>query len=64
MTLPPGNLLPPSYPRLSAISVALTVWLSMLPALGDGSRPSATRTARRKASMTSCQVPSSRHWAK
>ena len=28
--------LPPSYPRLSAISVALTVWLSMLPDAGVG----------------------------
>jgi hypothetical protein len=28
---------PPSNPRPSAISVALTVWLSMLPTLGLGS---------------------------
>src|SRR3954467_11778586 len=30
MPLPPGDQLAPSYPRLSAISLALTVWLSML----------------------------------
>ena len=29
-----------------------------------GSRPSATRTFRRRASVIRCQVPSSRHWAK
>ncbi len=57
----PLIFLPPSYPRLAAISVALTVWLSMLPALGLGSRPAARRTFCRKASRISCPVPSDRH---
>ncbi len=60
----PVIFLPPSYPRPSAISVALTVWLSMLPALGLGSFPTATRTIRRRASRISCQVPSDRHCRK
>jgi hypothetical protein len=33
----PVIFFPPSYPRLSAISVALTVWLSMLATPGLGS---------------------------
>src|SRR4051794_32867795 len=42
--LRPLRSLPPSKPRGPPISVALTVWLSMLPALGVGSRPAACRT--------------------
>ena len=35
---------PASYPRVPLVRVALTVWLSMLPALGSGSFPTASRT--------------------
>jgi len=57
----PLSRFPPSYPCPPPISVALTVWLSMLPALGVGSRPACRRTGWRKASLRAAQVPSFRH---
>jgi hypothetical protein len=45
-------------------SVVLTVWLSMMAALGVGSLPSASRTLGRKASWMRSQVPSARHLRK
>jgi hypothetical protein len=39
VTLAPGQLFPPSKPRSPPASVVLTVWLSMIPALGVGSHP-------------------------
>ncbi len=42
-------------------SVVLTDWLSMIPALGSASRPSASRNSERKASCILSHVPSRRH---
>ena len=42
-------------------SVVLTDWLSIIAALGSGSRPSASRSSVRKASCIRSQVPSRRH---
>jgi hypothetical protein len=36
----------------------LTLWLSMIAALGCGSRPARTRTASRSAALIRAQVPS------
>lgn len=41
------------------LSVVFTLWLSRIAALGSGSRPTATRARRRRASVTRSQVPSS-----
>ena len=45
-------------------SVVLTDWLSMMAALGVGSRPSASRTLGRSASWMRSQLPSSLHCRK
>ena len=45
-------------------SVVLTDWLSMMAALGVGSRPSDSRTLGRKVSWMRSQVPSARHCLK
>jgi hypothetical protein len=50
-----------SRPRADPPSVAGTDWVSMLPALGVGSRPSATRTRSRSASWIASRVPLCRH---
>jgi hypothetical protein len=39
----------------------LTDWLSMIAALGVGSRPAVARASDRSASWTCSQVPSARH---
>jgi len=43
------------------VSVLLTDWLSMIPALGWRCLPAATRTSPRRRSCLTCQVPSLRH---
>jgi hypothetical protein len=48
---------------VAPFSVVLALWLSTRAALGSSSRASPTRTRRRSASLTRCQVPSSRHVA-
>src|SRR5437773_41288 len=53
-----------SYPRASPPSVDGTDWLSMLPALGVGFRPSARRTRSRRASWIRASVPLLRHSSK
>ena len=45
-------------------SVVFTDWLSIMAALGVGSRPSISRTLGRRVSWTRSQVPSCRHWRK
>ena len=42
------------------VSVVLTDWLSMMPALGCRCFPAATRTSPRSRSCITCQVPSFR----
>jgi hypothetical protein len=42
-------------------SVVLTLWLSMLPALGVGARPARTRSRSRSAVWMRSQSPLSRH---
>ncbi len=46
------------------LSVVLTDWLSMIPALGWRCFPAATRTSPRSRSCIPCQVPSGGHWRK
>ena len=56
----PAMSLPPSKPCGPPTSVALTVWLSMLPAEGVGSHLARRRTWMRRALLSLAQVPSSR----
>jgi hypothetical protein len=44
VSLDPVDFFPASYPRVPLVRVALTVWLSKIPALGSGSFPAASRT--------------------
>ncbi|HEX9872226.1 MAG TPA: hypothetical protein VGC99_27235 [Candidatus Tectomicrobia bacterium] len=44
------------------VSVVLTDWRSMIPALGWHGLPTAARTSPRRRSGSTCLVPSSRHW--
>jgi hypothetical protein len=44
------------------VSVVLTDWLSMMPALGWRRLPAAARISPRSRSCIRCQVPSRRHW--
>src|SRR5207248_10328453 len=62
--LRPLTFLWASYPRASPPSVDGTDWLSMLPALGVGFRPSARRTRSRRASWIRASVPLLRHSSK
>ena len=57
----PLSRLPPSYPCGPPISVALTVWLSMLPAWGLAPAPPPGGPRARKASWIACQVPLAVH---
>jgi hypothetical protein len=60
MALAPLHLLASIVTPDPPFSAVLTDWLSMLPALGCGSRPSACRTAARNVSWIRSNVPSSR----
>ncbi len=53
--------IPASNPRGPPLSVVLTDWLSITPAVAAAARPSASRVHARSARLTSCHVPSSRH---
>ena len=61
MPLPAGDLLARIVAPRPPFSVVFTDWLSMIAALGPGSRPSASRTIGRSVSWTRSQVPSSDH---
>jgi hypothetical protein len=61
MALAAGDLLARIVASGPPFSVVLTVWLSMMAALGVGALPSASRTLGRKASWMRSQVPSARH---
>jgi hypothetical protein len=55
------SLLPASNPRGPPASVVLIDWLSITPAVGLASRPSASRAIMTRWWLIFCQVPSSRH---
>jgi len=58
MALAPIHILARVVAAWSPFSVVLTLWLSMMAALGSGSRPSATRRSRRSWALIHSQVPS------
>ena len=64
MPLPSGDPLARIVAARPPFSVVLTLWLSMMAALGSGFLPSASRTMGRSASWTRSQVHSSDHWRK
>ena len=64
MALAAGDLLARIIAPRPPFSVVLTDWLSMMAALGVGSRPSDSRTLGRKVSWMRSQVPSVRHCLK
>ena len=64
VALAPRCLLADVVAPRPAFSVVLTLWLSMMAALGMASRPSFSRTWPRSASSTRSQVPSARHFRK
>ena len=64
MALAAGDLLGRVIATRPPFSVVLTDWLSMMAALGVGSRPSDSRTLGRKVSWMRSQVPSARHCLK
>ena len=64
MALAPTNLLAGIIAARPPFSVVLTDWLSIIAALGVGSRPSDSRTLGRKLSWMRSQVPSIRHCLK
>ena len=64
MALAAGDLLARIIATRPPFSVVLTDWLSMMAALGVGSRPSDSRTLGRKVSWMRSQVPSARHCLK
>jgi hypothetical protein len=57
MAFPPLDLLACIVAAWPPFSVVFTLWLSMIAALGVGSRPALTRTCSRKASWIVSQVP-------
>jgi hypothetical protein len=64
MALAALDLLPRIIAADPPLSVVLTDWLSMMPALGWRCLPVAARTSPRSRSCMSCQVPSWRHCRK
>ena len=64
MALAPFDLLPAVVAARPPFCVVFTDWLSMIAALGVGSRPALTRTCSRKAVCIRCHVPSLRHLRK
>src|SRR5262245_46780452 len=58
MALAPLDLFMCIKPADPPLSVVLTDWLLMIPALGCRGLPAATRTLPRRRSCLSCQVPS------
>ena len=54
------DLLPASKPRIPPLSVVLTDWLSMTPAVGLASRPSRSRAAITSSLLMVRSRPSSR----
>jgi hypothetical protein len=61
VALAPLIFLAASYPRGPAVSVVLTDWLSMTPAVGLASRPAASRDRITREWLMVCHNPSSRH---
>jgi hypothetical protein len=61
MPLATVDLLPRIVPMYPPFSVVFTDWLSTIPAVGSGSFPSATRTARRRASFIYSHNPALVH---
>ena len=59
--LRPFTFLPPSKPRGPPCSVIFALWLSMIAALGVGSRPARRRTRTRSRAWIRSHVPSMRH---
>jgi hypothetical protein len=55
---PVGTFLPASKPRGPPASVVLTLWLSMIPAVGDASRPTCSRAAMSRVAWIVDQMPS------
>ncbi|MFL5761092.1 MAG: hypothetical protein ACJ789_15335 [Thermomicrobiales bacterium] len=53
-----GQLLAPSVAARLPFSVVFALWLSMIAALGVGSRPACRRTCSRSAAVMCSQVPS------
>src|SRR5438093_9015129 len=60
MPLAASDFFPASYPRSPPASVVLTDWLSMMAALGVGSRPSTCRTSTRSRAWICSSRPASR----
>jgi len=61
MTLATVDFLAGVVPMYPPFSVVFTDWLSTIPAVGSGFFPSATRTARRSASLIRSQTPALTH---
>jgi hypothetical protein len=60
VALATGDFLAPVVAAAPPFSVVLTVWLSMMAALGVDSRPRLTRTRSRSVAAMRSQAPSSR----
>jgi hypothetical protein len=64
VTFPAFYLLTPVVATGSPLSVVLTDWLSITPALGVASRPDCLRARSRNFVFNISQVPSNLHWRK
>lgn len=58
VALSPIDFFPASYPLGPPTSVDLTLWLSIMAAVGSGFRPAATRTMLRRCSWIASTTPS------